>query len=361
MGLAGRGGGAEARPGGGSIAVGFITEPTAPGLLKYLKIFAACEGIRQVAVADATGRAFDPAGATLGRLAGGLRTFRDYREMLGAVRPELVLVSQEAHHAPEPIAAALEANCHVLADKPACARLEDFERLVRLADTKGRDLMLALATRVTPPAIKARELVQSGFLGRLYGTEMYWIADQTRLKSPEYHRSWFASRAKSGGGKLLYHGLHYLDLIRFITEAEITRVCGFCRNVGGEPIEVEDTAVVALGFRGGMVGTLNAGYYLDRGFQNLVTLWGSDGWLRFDQPAGTPLEWYSTLERAPRGIQRFEFSNTPDGYDLMVQAAVDSSRGLRRPFVTSGECLAALRVIFTAYRAAETGEAQAVV
>ena len=104
-----------------------------------------------------------------------------------------------ADHAPEPILAALESGCHVVAEKPACVRASDFERAVRLAESKQRNLMLAFANRRLPPSLKARELVKSGMLGKLYAANMYTIADQTRLKNPEYHKAWYASKARPAG------------------------------------------------------------------------------------------------------------------------------------------------------------------
>jgi len=343
-----------------SIKVGIITEPPGMHLTSYLKTLSTCQEVEQVAIADETGQTFEMVKQGLGARSTNLLTFLDYRKMVQVVRPKLVLISLEAHRTPYSIEVALEGNCHVLAEKPACARLTDFERVVRIADSKNLHLMLALATRLSPPSIKARELVQAGFLGKPYGTSMHWVADQRRLTRPLFHQSWLASKARAGGGKLIFHGIHYLDLIQFITGDRITQVCGFSRNVGGQPIETEDAAVVALQFKGGMVGTLNAGYYLDRGYDNLVVLWGSEGWLRFDQPNGTPLEWYSTHRDAPKGIQSFTYSNEPKNYDLMFRNAVNVSRGIERPFVTAADCLHVLKVIFSAYRAAETGSAQTV-
>ena len=87
-------------------------------------------------------------------------------------------------------------------------------------------------------------------------------------------KSWFASRAQAGGGFLIWLGIHWLDLVPFISGDRIRQVCGFARNVGGQPIEVEDAAVLALQFDKGMVGTMHSGYYLDRGDHNHCKIWG---------------------------------------------------------------------------------------
>jgi len=343
-----------------SIRVGVIAKPTGDHLQIYLKTLGECEGVEQVALADPTGETFERARSLLGRHAATLQTFRDYREILRTFRPGMALITVEPHEAPAAVEAALEQGCHVFVEKPPCVRLADFERVARLAKSKNLHLMVALTTTLCAPSQKARELVQNGFLGKLYGADMHWIAGQTRLKNPKHHSSWKAFRAQAGGGELIYHGIHYLDLIEFIARDKITKITGFCANVGGQPIEVEDSAVVALGFKSGMVGTLNTGFYLDRGYNNLVALWGSQGWLRFDQPAGTPLEWYSTHPDAPRGPQYFHYQNDPPGYDFTLRTVVNVARGTEKPFIDADQGLHILRVIFGAYRAAETGTAQTV-
>ena len=115
----------------------------------------------------------------------------------------------------------------------------------------------------------------------------------TRRGSPssDYQRSWFASRERAGGGHLIWLGIHYVDLIQFITGEQIVEVSAQTANVGGQPVNIEDSAAVSFRLSGGAVGTLQSAYYLDRGYHNGITVWGSDGWLRFD-PSGDSIEWY---------------------------------------------------------------------
>jgi len=112
----------------------------------------------------------------------------------------MVIVSLEAVEAPPVIRTALEAGCHVFAEKPSCTRAEDFEKLTRLAQQKHRHLMLAVANRSHSPVREARRLIKTGRLGKIYGVEVHLVTDQTRLKSAEYRKSWFCSKARAGGG-----------------------------------------------------------------------------------------------------------------------------------------------------------------
>jgi predicted dehydrogenase len=320
----------------------------------YLKILGTSSSLDRIALCDETGGLFEYTERYVGPRAKDLRTFRNSAEMLRETRPDLVVISLEAHLAPPRIQMALEANCHVVVEKPACTNVADFDRLVSLATSRKRHLMLALATRIHAGAVKARQLLQSGALGKPWGTTMHWHADQTRLTKPAYHKSWFASRAKAGGGKLLFHGIHYLDLIRWLTGESIETVTGIYRNVGGQPMDVEDAAVVGMLFKSGWTGTLNTGYYLDRGFSNLIQIWCSNGWLRFDPLAS--LEWQVNGEKQ---VQKFSFP-VQDLYGLMMESAVRTVLGQEPPFITARESREALAAVFQTYRAAETGQVQQV-
>ena len=178
------------------------------------------------------------------------------------------------------------------------------------------------------------------------------MADHTRLTVPSYWTKWVASRERAGGGKLIYHGIHYLDLVHYIAGHRITEVTGFAEKVGDQPVELEDAAVLAYKLGNGMVGTLNTGYYLPRGYSTMVKVWGSHGWLHFDLAAGPPLTWYSSHPDGPRKIQSFYYDREPNTYYLMMEEAVNAARGLGKPPITTQESLDSLRVVFGAYEAA---------
>jgi predicted dehydrogenase len=339
-----------------SLKVALLTEPGGPHLGIYVDLLGANPYVKEVSVADEGGEVFPLCREKWTARFGEIPVYRDYRDLLRERQPDLVVVCFSSDHAPAPIEAALLAGSHVLAEKPACVNADDFARLNRMADGKGRHLMLAFATRMNPMVVKARELVRSGSLGKLYGATAFFIADQTRLRSPKYQASWFASKARAGGGFLIWLGIHYVDALQYITGQNVAGVCGFTANVGGQPIDVEDAAAITMEFNGGMVATLQTGYYLDRHYHGQIRIWGSDGWLRADLINGTPMEWHLNSEQQVR--QMAAPPNASETYPAFIRAVVDSVRTGGAPLVTGDECLHVLRAIFAAYTAASTGRTQ---
>ena len=367
--LSGAPGGAAERDedkAGDAIRVGIITERNGPHLGIYLGSVAACQGVAQVAVSDEGGEELERAGRVLGSAFGEVPTFRSHATMIEQFKPQLVIVTLPAHLSPAPIRLALEAGSHVLTEKPGCVRIEQFEALVKLADANQRLLMLSLPSRVSPQSLRAREIIEQGFLGKLYAVNMLQVKDQARLTRPAYQNSWFAFKDKAGGGHLIWLGIHPMDQIHFITGDRVQKVTAICGNVGGQPVEIEDSEALALQFASGMVGTFHGGYYLAGGaMQSGLTIWGSRGWLRIAAhrgPEGSAesFQWISSHAQAPKGVQTENPTSKVGGYEGFVQAAVDAARGARPAPLTGQDSLQVLKVIFAAYRASDRGTAQQV-
>lgn len=334
-----------------------LTDTGGAHLGEYLKAMSVTEEVESVVIGDPSGGSEAAARQTLGAK---LKSFeRDHAKALAAQHASLALVTMEAVKAPPVFHVALEANCHVLAEKPSCVKAADFEPLARLAEMKHRHLMLALANRMRGTVQAARQLIESGQIGKVYGCELHIVADQTRLKSPAYHKAWFADRARAGGGHLIWLGIHWLDLIMHMTGSKIVEVAGFTGIVGGQPLKAEDSAAMALRFDNGTFGTITSGYYLDRGYHSHVKVWGSDGWLQLEPHGGEPLHWSST-KTAPAAVKKYEGAPDAVSYTPLVKACVRASLDLQPPPLTGAESLHVLKTVFACYRAAETGQSQKV-
>lgn len=339
-----------------TIKVGVITQPQGAHLDAYFQSLAAAEEVAEVVLADSSGKIKD-------RAEKGLKdklknSYKDAKEMLDKELPHMALVSMEAVEAPPMIDAALDAGCHVFAEKPACTRAEDFEALVKKAQQKHRFLMLALANRTNPSIQEARRIIKEGKLGKIYGMEIHIIADQTRLTRPEYHKTWLASKARAGGGHLIWLGIHWLDLGLYLTGLKVKQVAGFAGIVGGQPIEVEDSAAVSFKLDNGSFGTITSGFYLDKGYHQHIQIWGEHGWVHLNDVADNPLDWYSTKDTKEPKIERFTPPPGKGGYPPFVRAAARACAGLEPAPITGEECLHVLKTIFTFYKAVQTGKVQ---
>jgi len=331
------------------IKVAVLTHEGGAHLSAYFRGLALAEEVASVALADPDGNAEGLARDALGEKL--TTVYTDRAELISAENPTMALISVEARLGPAAIDTALDAGCHVLAEKPACVNAEDFARVAAKAESKGLYLMLALANRLNPEVQEAKRVIAEGTIGEIYGVDMHLIEDQTRLTSPSYHQSWFADKSRAGGGHLTWLGIHWLDLAMFITDSGIEQVAGFAGNVGGQPISVEDSVAMTMRFDNGTFGTLTSGYYLDKGYESQIKIWGSKGWLSMASETPRAMKLYTAADELT------EFTGPGDhvAYTAFVRAAVRACAGLQDPPITTEQSLRAIKTVYRLYDAAQTG------
>lgn len=142
---------------------------------------------------------------------------------------------------------------------------------------------------------------------------------------------------------------------------------GFIEVVGGQPIDVEDSAAVSIKFTDGVLGTLLSGFYLDRTFKENIQryhshmkIWRADGWLQLSTFEDEPLQWYSTIPSGRPAVQKFDYEKGQRSYQPFVQAAVRRAAGVGEPPITSREGLHVLKAIYGFYEAAKTGKTHSI-
>jgi predicted dehydrogenase len=333
--------------------VALVQRPHSRHRAFFLEALRAIDDVAAVALLDPTGGTAAEARSLLGEKP--LRVYADLDSLLRAESPAMVIVTLTGAEAPAAITPLLEAGLHVLAEKPSCVDPDDFARLADLAGRKERHLMLALCNRAAAWVPDARRIVQQDGIGRLYAARVLNVADQTRIWQPRT-RDWSYRKADAGGGHLLWLGIHWLDMLLYLTGERVAEVQAMAGNVGGGPIDVEDLATVNLRLAGGAQASLISGYVLDADKQIDLTVWGAKGWLRFDAVAAT-VDWHSpdaAMHGAPNRHLRYDTSGG-DLYTNFTRACLRACLDGTPPPSTAAEGLTVLRTIFAAYEAAETG------
>jgi hypothetical protein len=164
------------------IKVALLTQADGPHLSAYIPSLVATPEIASVAVAGLP----DPKG--LGPKLGGV--YKDAAELFRKEKPGLALVTMEAAIAPPVIRAALEAGCHVLAEKPACVRAADFDALAAVADDDGVCVVPRLQCASVLAGAQAREQKEAAVRARLargeLGLDLYEMRDALAAKGLTY-------------------------------------------------------------------------------------------------------------------------------------------------------------------------------
>lgn len=151
----------------------------------------------------------------------GAEVFTDHREMLEAVKPEIVVVCGTYGRRSEVIVDALQSGCHVVADKPLCTTTAGLEA-IRSASRHARgSLTLLLDKRFLPETVAALELVESGALGSVVEVS----STGPHKLNPESRPAWFFDRS-AYGGILSDLVTHDIDLALQFTKATSGTISG---------------------------------------------------------------------------------------------------------------------------------------
>jgi len=341
--------------------VALVTHEGGAHVSQYLTAIRDLDRIHDAVVVDEDGSVFDQAREVLNSKLRG--TYDSVDAMLQHHHPVMAIVTGSGRRAPGLIRPLLNSGIHITAEKPACINPDDFAALVALADANSAHLMLALGNRLKPWVQDARRICRQDGIGTLYAIRGMTLADQTRIWNADWtHQPWAFKKSEGGGGHLIWLGIHWVDLILYLTGDHITEVQAMAPNVGGGPIDVEDLALVNFRMASGTHGSLVSGYLLDRWYQQDMAIWGSGGWMRYHiQHNGTAeyneLEWHGTqpaMNENPDRTFKYDEAIGDGGYTPLVRATLRAALGETAAPITGAEGLEALRVIFAAYESAHT-------
>lgn len=121
------------------------------------------------------------------------KVFTDHQQMLREVEPDVVMVAGIYGDRGQVVVDALNAGCHVIADKPLCTTLEDLDAIAEAADRTGRHVTLLLEKRYYPVTLAALAIADQ--LGTIHGVTSSGPHKLNRPTRP----AWFFERERYGG------------------------------------------------------------------------------------------------------------------------------------------------------------------
>jgi predicted dehydrogenase len=243
----------------------------------------------------------------------------------------------DAHY--DIVRAALEAGKHIYCDKPLALNLREAEELAALAETVPTVQQMTFNYRFVPAMMRARQLVEAGFLGDLFQFRSAYL--HAGYIDPRRPYSWRTNMARSGGGAISDLGAHIIDLTRFLVGpgANVGRAGEFA-EVNAElqtvialrpdpktgeqrTVDVDDIAYAQCRLAGGATGTLEASR-LATGVQDelRIELHGTKGGLKFNLMEPNYLDAYNAAHPeaslgGDRGYTRIEaVTRYPKPYSL---------------------------------------------
>ena len=183
----------------------------------------------------------------------GLKIFATPEELFRSGTVDAVLICTPHYQHTALGIAALNANLHVMVEKPISAHKADAQKLIAAHRRKRKLVFSAMFQMRTEPKYRLlKKLITDGTLGKI--VRVNWInTDWFRTEAYYASGGWRATWRGEGGGVLINQCLHNLDALQWLCGMP-SRIRGFCQFGRFHNIEVEDNVTAYLEWRNGATG-----------------------------------------------------------------------------------------------------------
>jgi predicted dehydrogenase len=241
----------------------------------------------------------------------GFASFGDYAAAIADPRVDAVVIAVPPRFHLELVLEALAAGKHVLVEKPAFPRLEDYHTAAAARDAAQRVVMVGENDHYKPLAVRLRALIAEGAIGEMVFAHFATIA--RRLKTAD---DWRNDESMAGGDAFFEEGIHWLHIAGSLGPA-ITSIQGYRPAVSREgPDRRAKSMMVAFRYDNGAVGALDYSREIPSLFRGLrlSKLYGREGVISFESNG------LALLARG-RGVPRLIFPGFVDlrGYKAMYR------------------------------------------
>jgi myo-inositol 2-dehydrogenase / D-chiro-inositol 1-dehydrogenase len=342
-------------------------DPAAPrGLLGTFRQITDVEDMEIVAICethDAAALARELA------FAPGARGYRSVAELLESEEVDLAVVGLPAVDTPPAVGALASRGVHCFVEKSVARTAAEFAPVVEAARKTGAHILVDYPWRHHPAMETARELLESGAMGRPASILAVMTTSQVGTLPGQRNPAGFAYRSETeGGGMLHWLGAHFLEAMCALL-GDVQAVSAICAPVIGNmqpDSRMDDVSSVSLLYKSGAVGTLHTGYLnavppAAGESRDFIRVWGTDGDAYW--PALGPKLHVSRRTASADGPARtFEFDvpEKPGVYgnkQWMFDLARRFVQGIRdgtKPSVGPAEALRVLQIVDAAYEASRT-------
>ena len=326
--------------------------------VRHLPEYAANPGAQVVALFDLNPERAQALAAQVGATA-----YPTWQALLADSQVDAVSICTANDSHAELACAALAAGKHVLCEKPMATTLADCERMVALAKSSGKRLMIGQNQRLAGAHQKARALIAAGEIGTpltfrtafRHGGPETWSIDPVA-------GTWFFDRKRAVMGAMADLGIHKTDLIQYllnqtIVETRATLTTLDKRLSDGSLIGVDDNAVCIYTLSGGALGTMTASWTNYGPEDNATVINGTRGVLRiYDDPAHALV-----LHRADGTVETFDVeeiqTNARQTKSGVIDLFVDYVSQPQAEGISGESVLTAMRAVFGSIESSETGKA----
>ena len=253
--------------------------------LMHLLGYQQCEDVKVVAVCQRTpGKA-----EAFAKQHSVPHAFTDYRDVIAHPAVQVVSIAAPPYVHHEMTLAALAAGKPVLCEKPFAMNAQQGQEMYERAHASGLTHATAFNWRFLPGVARSKELIEEGFLGRVYHVNVTWYAE--RQADPAIPLLWRHRKEFAGFGVLGDIGPHVIDMLRwmlgdfrkvsahFITAIPERKVAGSGETVAAD---ADDACALVAEMAAGAQVSVHLSRVAHASNSHRFEFYGSDGTLLYD-------------------------------------------------------------------------------
>ena len=283
-------------------------------------------------------------------------------ELIAHPEVDVICVATPSGAHLEPALAAIRAGKHVVVEKPIEITVARADAIITAAAEARVKLCPIFQARFGDGARQVKAAIEEGRLGKpvLASAYVKWF------RGAPYYQGWKGTRLLDGGGALMNQGIHAVDLLQWFAgmAAEVTGYTARRVHLG---IEMEDTAVAALKFESGALGTIEATTGAYPGWSRRLEICGDTGSVcleddrivRWDFAQAKPGDDDIRNAKAGTGLGSGAGAANAinhEGHRRQIEDLVEAIHTGREPAIAGSQARNSVAIIRALYESAESGK-----
>jgi len=235
----------------------------------------------------------------------------------------------------------------ILCEKPIATTIADAQAIIDACAASRTKLQTAFPVRFSPPIRNLKDQLDAGSLGEIYSAK---CTNHGFLPG-----RWFIDKHLAGGGAVIDHTVHVIDVLRWFWGAEVTEVYAeIGEGLFNPGLGIDDAGLLSFQLSNGIYGTLDTSWsrpvsYPTWGDVKIEVL-GEKGLVRVDALR-------QQVAVSSNAVGKTQWTDWGSDMDAgLVADFVGMIREDREPSITGYDGLKALEVALAAYESARTGK-----
>ena len=173
--------------------------------------------------------------------------YNNWRDLINDPAIDIVSVVTPPRTHAEIACAALDAGKNVLVEKPLAVTIREAKKIIAARDRSGKIAAIDFMQRFNPIVEVLHQLGQKNVFGKLRRVDVENYAQDSSLSDDH----WFWN-PDIGGGILVEHAVHFIDIVHFLSNVQPKRVEGFTASTN---ILRENQVIANVLYEDGMIAS----------------------------------------------------------------------------------------------------------